>query len=310
MNDNDSIIDNEPANPTSIATALTLRRPDVPVTLSELAAHRGEAVQIIEARVQVLETARLAAIRSTHPEDWVLFKTKDDRITGYLEDSGCERVRPIFGISIFDVRDPRKVVSSDGGSFAIIMRGAGSCSMTNDRVEAIDGIRESTEDFCKDLTGVKQEIRVAQAARANLDGRIVRELAGLGSVPIEELARAWKGTDKKTEHCRRGRGFGTQDERLGGRNAALPDVDPPICPHCQTKGAYRPANGNRGAFYGCPNYKKHEDKKFLVDAAKWEQEQRAKAATAAPASTSGAPAGRTSPPAASEIFGREPGQEG
>ncbi len=315
--------ENRPIDDDPEVTAL-MRRPDIPVTVSELAARKGEAIQIFEMRVQVLETARLMSIRATHPEDWVLFKAKDDRIVGYLEDSGAERARPIFGISIIDVHEPEKIVSSDGASFAIVIRGSGTCNLTNDRLEAVEGIRESTEDFCKDLTGIKQELRVRQAARANLDGRVVRELAGLGSVPIDELARAWKGTEKKIEHCRRGRGFGTQDERVGGRSAALPDVDPPICPHCESKGVYRPAKGDRGAFYGCPNYGKHPQQKFIVDAAKWEQEQRAKAAAAAPAaattrsSSAAPPAGRVERElGADEVFnnnnrggGREPGQEG
>lgn len=303
LNPDETSMDTDPQ-----ATALALRRSDVPISVTELAALKGEAVQIIEARVQVLETARLMAIRATHPEDWVLFKSKDDRITGYLEDSGCERVRPIFGISICDVEEPQKIVSSDGASFAVIVRGRGRCALTNDALEAVEGIRESTEDFCKDLTGIKQELRVRQAARANLDGRVVRELAGLGNVPIEELARAWKGTDKKTEYCRKGRGFGTQDERVGGRSASAPNVDPPVCPHCGTKGAYRPAKGDRGAFYGCPNYGKHADRKWIVDAAKWEAEQRS-AAAKQPAA---APAGKASPPNVNEVFGgaREPGSEG
>lgn len=298
--------------------ALELRNPGVPVTLIDLAARKGEAIEIIDARVQVLNTARTHAIRMTHPEDWVLFKSKDERIVGYLEDAGCERVRPIFGISIVDVQQPQKVVSNDGKSFAIIVRGRGRSGLTLDELDAVEGIRESTEDFCKDLSGIKQELRVRQAARANLDGRVVRELAGLGSVPIEELARAWTGTDKKVEHCRKGRGFGTQDERLGGTREGLPDVPPPTCPVCKIPLVYRPAKGDRAAFYGCSQYGKHLDRKVIVDAAKWMAKPEQPQQTSAPAAEQQESAAnqqqqrqqRPEPVLAGDIFGRDPGEEG
>lgn len=282
-------------------TALTLRHPGEAITLDQLAAMRGKAIEVIDARIQVLETARQRAVRMTHPEDWVLFKTPDERITGYLSDAGCERVRPITGIRIFDVEEPEKVVSTDGQSFAIIIRGRGRCELTREEIETVEGIRESTEDFCKSLKGIKQELRVRQAARANLDGKIVRELAGLGSVPIEELTRAWEGTNKKSEHCRKGRGFGTQDERHGGTRVGEPTVEPPTCPHCKpvngapVKLKYRPGKDGRAPFYGCPNYDKHPNAKVIVDVEKWVAEQNAKTATAA---------------AAPVTTDREPGAEG
>lgn len=313
----------EPDVVDDMPTALALRHPGVPTTIDQLAARRGEAIEIIEARIQILETARLRAIRMTHPEDWVLFKTKDDRVTGYLSDSGCERVRPIMSISIFQVEEPKRVVSSDGNSFAYIVRGRGRSGLTLDVLDAVDGVRESTEDFCKDLKGVKQDIRVQQAARANLDGKIVRELGGLSSVPKEELERAWTGTEKKVEHCRKGRGFGSQDERLGGTKAGEPDVEPPTCKHCGAKMVHR--RGDRGNFYGCPQYQTHADKKFTVDAEKWIAEQKSKAPTAAasqpapaavPAPTTSKPATTSSkapqpqPIHADDIFGRQPGEDG
>ena len=83
-------LDDVPATETIPADALTLRRPDIPVTLSELAALKGEALEVVNARVQVLETLRKAAIRMTSPEDWLLFKSPDDQggqIVGYLQDA-------------------------------------------------------------------------------------------------------------------------------------------------------------------------------------------------------------------------------
>ena len=300
--------------------ALELRRPDIPATLSELAALKGEALEVIEARVQVLETLRRAAIRATSPEDWLLFKAPEEQggqIVGYLQDCGADRVRDLYGIEIFRISKPEKIVGNDPAVFHYIITGSGRCKLTRQILEEVEGGRSSTDDFCRGKVGAELELLVRKAARANLDGNITRELAGMKSVPINDLAEAWIGTKKVIEHCRRGRGFGTRDERVGGASAKAPDVEPPVCPHCGSKGVYRPAKDNRKAFYGCPQYAKHPDKKFIVDAAKWVAEHQAKhIQTAATVTATAAPIPKQAPVTpldADEIFGkrdREPGEEG
>jgi hypothetical protein len=253
-------------------TALDLRRPEVPVTLADLAARKAEGIEIIEARGVVLATARKIGLRLTSPPDWVLFKAPEEhggQIVGYLQDAGADRVRDVTGIEIFDVSTPEKVVGAQPGEFHYIVRGSGRCKLTGQTVETMEGGRSSTDDFARGKAGVELELLIRKAARANLDGNLVRELAGMKAVPVEDLEAAWSGTHKKIDQCRRGRGFGTHDERLGARSEKAPDVDPPICPHCKTPGVYRPAKGTRAPFYGCPNYTKHPDQKFIVDAAKW-----------------------------------------
>jgi hypothetical protein len=308
----DTVIDDAPP-----IDALQLRRPDTPVTLSELAALKGEAMEVIEARVQIIETLRKAAIRMTSPEDWLLFKSPEEQggqTVGYLQDAGADRVRDLWGIEVFGVSIPEKVVGNDPAVFHYLIRGSGRCKLTRQVIEEVEGGRSSTDDFCKGKTGLELELAVRKAARANLDGGITRELAGMKSVPIADLEAAWVGTPKKIEHCRRGRGFGTRDERVGGASAKAPDVEPPVCPHCQSKGVYRPAKDNRKAFYGCPQYSKHPTQKFIIDAEKWVAEHQAKPAAAATPANGQAPAGKTTSPSANEIFGgprdREPGEEG
>lgn len=299
--------------------ALVLRRPDIPVTLSELAALKGEAIEVIEARVQVLETLRKAAIRATSPEDWLLFKSPEEQggqTVGYLQDCGADRVRDLYGIEVFGISKPEKIVGNDPAVFHYIVTGSGRCKLTRQVLEEVEGGRSSTDDFCKGKTGADLELSVRKAARANLDGGITRELAGMKSVPVADLEAAWVGTSKKVENCRRGRGFGTRDERLGARTEKAPDVEPPVCPHCQSKGVYRAAKGDRGAFYGCPQYAKHPTQKFIVDAAKWVADHQVKPSAAAAPTTNGhAPAAKVERElGADEIFGgargREPGQEG
>jgi len=301
----EDVLDPDVDEPTSeeIGLVRRLRQPGIPVTMNELAARKGEAIEILEARIQILETARKRGIRMTSPEDWVLFKSPDDRITGYLQDAGCDRIRDITGIEVFAVSEPVRIAAADGQSFIYIVKGSGRSKLTMQIVEEMEGGRGSTDDFCKDKTGAQLELTVRKAARANLDGNITRELAGLKSVPLEELQAAWEGTTKKWDHCRRGRGFGTRDERLGATREGEPDVEPPKCPHCQpphtVKLKYRAKTDKRAAFYGCPNWEKPGHARITIDAAKWVAERRAEAAAAGE---------KTQTTAAPEA--REPGAEG
>jgi hypothetical protein len=292
--------DTIPITPTS-TTALELRRPDVPTDLNELAAHKSEAIDIIEARAAVLTTLRKAAIASTSPEDWLLFKSPVEhggQVVAYLQDCGADRVRDLYGIEIFDVSRPERILSNDPAVFHYLIRGSGRCKLTRQLLVDVEGGRSSTDDFCKGKAGVDLELAVRKAARANLDGAITRELAGLKSVPLAELEEVWANTRKKTSACRLGRGFGTRDERLGGASDKAPAVDPPVCPHCGATGQYRPAKGDRKAFYGCPNYTKHPDRKFIEDADKWA------AGAAARATRAPAPANDLTPPQAAGFTGK------
>jgi hypothetical protein len=259
------------------------RHPSVPISINELAARKGEAIEILEARIQILETARARAIRMTAPEDWVLFKSPDERVTGYLQDAGCDRIRDITGIEVFAISEPRREMSQDGKSFMYLIRGNGRSRLTLQVVEDMEGGRMSTDDFCKDKQGVALELAVRKAARANLDGNIVRELAGLKTVPLEDLQKAWEGTGKNWEHCRKGRGFGTKEERAGGERADAPKLTPPNCDVCGKVGVFR--TSARGGFYGCSDWKAHQDRKWSVDLKDWEKDPRSTAAAAPAAQT-------------------------
>jgi hypothetical protein len=212
--------------------------------------------------------------------------------------------------------------------FLYIQRGSGRCKLTGQIVEDMEGGRSSTEDFVQGSTGAARELLVRKATRANLDGNIVRELTGTKSVPLEELKAAWAGTSKSVDRCRLGRGFGTRDERLGARSEKAPDLEPPTCPHCGARGVYRPSRGNRGAFYGCPNFNKHPQQRWIVDAAEWQQQSSRKPAAAPAPEPAGKGVAKPSPgvngpakPAATPMTdkdipfgggggGRTPGEEG
>jgi hypothetical protein len=283
------------------AQALAVRAPAGPATVIDLAAQR-HYVERATAIGVVVATMRAQSLLQTHPEDWVMFKAPEEhggQIVCYLQDNGCDRVRPIWGIEIHHVSEPKKIEAADG-SFMYIITGDGRCSTSGTSVERAEGGRSSTDEFCRGKTGSDLEMAVRKAARANLDGNIVRELAGLAAVPLDELQRVWQGTHKRVEQCRRGRGFGSHSERIGGRSEKAPDVDPPICAVCGKTGVYREGRNGRGAFYGCPGYQQHADKKWTVDAKDWEAQQKAAAKAAPPPEAAGPPLH------GDEIFGKGP----
>lgn len=289
----------------------------VPRTLLDLAALRHDALPVIDTKIKVLTTIRKAALLMTYPTDWTKYRADDGSVICYLEDAGADRVRDLFGISIFDVTRAEKIIGDEPGDFCCVVMGSGRCSLTGQSVEMMEGVRGSKEKACEGLSGAMLEARVRKLARANLDGGITRELAGLKSVPEEELQDAWRGTSRTTDRCHQGRGYGTKAERTAARSQApAPQVAAPVCPHCQARGIYHAEKDGRSAFYGCPNYRDHPQKKFIINADAWIKQQQSKQPPqpAAPAQTQ-PPAGRVTreldaddiwPPSGS----REPGQEG
>lgn len=268
----DRLDDDDEAQPEAEATAPTtiaLRSPSVPITIAELAALREEtAVSIITARNRTLQTMVAYAIGLTHPADWTAYKAPDGAIRCYLGDDGCARVRPFFGISIFNVSAPMRIDEADG-SFMYFVTCDARCALTGQSVEQIEGGRSSTEKFCDGKTGAELHRLVRKAARANANGTATRELAGLESFPMDAIARHWHGTGKSVDDITKGRGFGTQAERFGGNpERGAPDVPPPTCGVCGAVGRF--ISGARGGFYGCPDLNKHRDRKWTQDAKAWE----------------------------------------
>ena len=237
---------------------LPMEHPSREVSLSELAARQGEGLAIIEARAKILETLRKAAIRATSPEDWLLFKDRKGAVIGYLQDCGCDRVRDLYGIEIQDVGRPEKVSGEDGQSFTYLIEGGGYCGITHQTVQSIEGGRSSNDDFVRDKHGVELELAVRKAARANLDGNITRELAGLKSVPLQELQEAWKDSNKDPSNCRLGRGFGSGAERQGAdmqTGAGVTQSKAPKCPKCGGPMKFvRAKEGKYEAFWSCAKY--------------------------------------------------------
>lgn len=228
------------------------------ISLGELA-DRPDALEVIQARVQILATVRKAAIRATSPEDWLLFRDKKGLTIGYLQDCGADRVRDLYGIEVFDISQPEKKRIEASEDFMYLITGCGRCSLTHQTLESIEGGRSSRDDFVRDLDGVELELAVRKAARANLDGNITRELAGLKSVPLSELQDAWKGSSKDSQNCRLGRGFGSQGQRQGAdMQTGAPGVTESAAPKCPKCGGQmnfvQGKEGKYEPFWSCAKY--------------------------------------------------------
>jgi len=252
------------------------------LSLAELSKQLGVGVQTLQAAIDLWNNLRRAALSLTAPEDWLLFRDPEGRITCYLQDCGCARVRPLYGISIYNVSKPEKMTQTDG-SFTYIISGSGFCARSLGQVESIEGARSSTDDFITKqnppLTGTALDLAVRKAARSNLDGSITRELAGLESVPLEEIMEIYQKTDptKVRARFREGRGFGKKGERSFQGEMAPDKVQPPKCPKCHIDMVLR--KGNKGSFYGCPNFRSKDCKETLNESDWLEQLAARKPAT-------------------------------
>lgn len=211
--------------------------PSVPVSAAELAVLTGDrGLEIIKSRTQILEAARKASILMTRPEDWLLHKNNEGVIVGYLQDAGCQRVAPIWGISVFGLSKPEKL-PAEGGGFIYIQSGSGHCKLTGQTLNDEEGGRGSKDDVAKYVSGTEQELLVRKCARANLDGRIIRKLTGLSSVPHEELLAV--APNFNWANARKGKGFGSSTDRrsertgetVGGGQFDM-SIPVPKCPKC------------------------------------------------------------------------------
>jgi len=244
-----------------------------PVSLDELAT-TADALDILDRRSTVLETARKRGIRLTSPTDWVLFKHPDGSVTGYCSDIGCQRAQDLLGVEILNPSEPVLHASRDGSSFMYLQHADGRSNITGRTVTREIGGRASDDESAKGKSGPALDLHVRKCCRANVDGRIIRKLTGLNGVPENELAAAWEGTTKKVSDCHKGRGFGSGDERKGAAQADAPVGEPPTCWICQPVNTVQlkyKASGAKGPFYFCPDYATHppNSERVFVDGAKW-----------------------------------------
>lgn len=236
----------------------------IPVTLDELAnLPEEQGLEKVENRVKIVQALRRASIELTNPQDWLLFKSPDGAVTAFLQDSGCGRILPLWGIDIEPKNGFTRIDDEKDGEFAYECCADGFCNATGRFVKDVTGVRYSTEDFCKNLPPLLKDVRVKQASVANRNGNIVRALAGMKGVALEELQAVW-GTRKSIDKCSLGKGYGSKADRqgAGGVSAATPkDIPAPICETCQKTMKFIDGTGkNYKSFWACPDKKKVDGK--------------------------------------------------
>lgn len=241
-------------------------------TVEELS-QTPEGMVVLERGIEIMKVLRAASIAMTYPHDWVLFKA-EDRITGYCQDAGCQRFSDIWGIEIYNLGTWDRTEDPDSKEFSWTITGDGLCKRTGQVVVGISGTRYSYEDFItrRKLPRLQVETEVKKAARANLHGSIVRELAGMKSVPVEELDKTWAvagmGAYKTSKLCPKGRGFGTGNERAGGtsaeKNGGIAPTDIPFCSYCEPPSRLVFREKGDPPFWGCANYTKHPKDKMII----------------------------------------------
>ncbi len=183
-----------------------------PTTISALAA--GD-VQRAAAAAQELQAA---SIKLTYPEDWIAFRARDGTEVCFLMDDGCQRIRPLWGIT-FDKVDFKRDFSErelEDGQYVVEAVVHAQCAISGeDHIEV--GFRSSLGLFEKAWSGstdkpverAKVIADIRKSALRNARGRIIRTISGLGMVPKQRLIEC--GLDS-----RRIRGVQFQDGSKGG----------------------------------------------------------------------------------------------
>jgi len=219
------------------------------VTVEALAAlDENRGILIIQRRLEILELARKGSIARTFPRDWVLFKA-DSGIYAYLQDSGCERIKDIWGINVEHVSEFKTEEQADG-TIVYLIWGDGSCNLTRSRVEHVLGSRDigSMAMGRSDVPLSQLKIDTMKAARSNLDGSIIRHLAGLANVPIEEINRIMSRPENEQSGFNLGRGFGSQADRQSQEADKGDYGTPPNCEKCGKP--LKLLQGKYGPFWG------------------------------------------------------------
>lgn len=188
------------------------------------------AAEIFARRVDLIAACHRAALRATRPQDWVLSRDRHGTETAMLCASGADIVAQIYGIVVTNMRpvDARGIFEPDrltraNGSFGYRAWCDATSRVTGGAIDALECVRWSDEDFTGRSTDAHGEIVASRGAALDSDLRAsvyrlartkaVRVLCAMTRLPVSELAVAWSGTDRSTDQCRRGHGFGSSSER-------------------------------------------------------------------------------------------------
>lgn len=157
-----------------------------------------KAIARISSIAQVIDGCVKVSIQRTNPQDWVR-NSRFDRASGkrlesfYLQASGAQKIRPIWGIYYRD-RHVTKEVNPDGTYSFIVTGSIGSKvldQLYGEVVIEIDGGRSSNDAFFTGRDGMREpdSMDVRKASLANWEARAVTALLGLKNLTAADLTR-------------------------------------------------------------------------------------------------------------------------
>ena len=181
-----------------------------------------QAIDVVERIAEVLGKMRTVALKSTHPEDWVLNKSGDS-VTAFPAANACYAIGAIYQIQILNP-SPVEIVTRDiGGEEKQVARC--TCDaysrITNGLVRGLVAENVLGAQWTGRDTASVGDIDLLQSTRTALDAKAVKVLANVKAVPLSELCHVW-GMDREavTARARKGHGFGTSQQRKANKAAA------------------------------------------------------------------------------------------
>lgn len=161
-----------------------------------------KALARIDTLINVLDKLRRASIKATQPSDWICHVSRDSEGTilaqrCYLQDIGAERAGKVWGIQVGAPAIERE--DFPDGTFAYHMIAEATCRTTGERLDYVEGSRWSGDKFFQKglQDGERPDpVDIRKASWANTHGRAVRQLGGLGGVPLDLLAECGLDTKK------------------------------------------------------------------------------------------------------------------
>lgn len=203
----------------------------------EVMARMELGAELFDRRVDLIEKMYKAALRRTRPQDWVLSKDAQGTETAMLTASGAPLIAELYGIEIYNIRpvstsgqfEPKKEASSRPGIYTLRAWCSAFSRANGRRLELLEFARRSDEQFtgrgvdeAGAITHSPREVVAAldadlrQSVMTGMVTKATKALAGMTRVPKADLDKAWDGTGKLSDQCRRGHGYGTGQERAAG----------------------------------------------------------------------------------------------
>lgn len=183
------------------------------------------AVDQAERRVSALKMLIRAAIASTRPIHWLLFKNKQDQVFARFNFSGAQRIATVFGITVTP-KGPVRISSDHGKRRTAEVYGSARSAVLNVTFDNIRAYRVEGEDFlgraAEDTTrGEGERAKVVpgvgdndwiQSTQTALISKGVRLISGLVTVSPEELAEVWEmSVEDVIKQCTMGHGFSSSE---------------------------------------------------------------------------------------------------